>query len=116
VELDPRTVRAFGDPDTDEGRSLLAELFDAFVDDTRLKVERLRDALAEGEARRVRSLAHEQKGACATVGAAAMAARFYAIERQPDDPSTALRVLVEIEAALGGLADEVAALLRRTPR
>jgi HPt (histidine-containing phosphotransfer) domain-containing protein len=110
MELDLDRVRMIADPSTADGRALLGELLEAYGAHARTSLTALRDAIAAGDASRVRALAHEQKGAGGMIGAAGIAAAFALIERSSSDAAAARAAIDDITAALDRLAADVTAL------
>ena len=102
------------DPATEDGRVVLTDLFDAFDEDMRSKIARLRAAIRARDAVAVRKLAHEQKGASGMVGAAGLAGLFLAIERAASDPDAAETALARVEEGLARLDAEVREFIRRS--
>lgn len=113
MELDPDRVRMLADPATADGRAMLGELLDAYAAHARASLTALREAVAAGDASRVRALAHEQKGAGGMIGAAGIAAAFALIETSSSDAAAARAAIDDITAALDRLAAEVTALVGR---
>ena len=63
-----------------EDEELMRELATSLIDDTALHMPELAEAVEQADSPRCASLAHYVKGACANVGAAAMAAVLKTIE------------------------------------
>ncbi len=63
---------------------IIAEVLDSFVAAAPADLERIVRALVDGDLAAARRAAHGVKGACATVGAEALAAACHRIERLPD--------------------------------
>ena len=77
-----------------------AGLMAMFVDETRSRLERLRDAIEADDADAVAGLAHSLKGSSASFGAARMAALAGAIEQAAaGDPDELLELQAELEQA-----------------
>lgn len=113
MEFDPDRVRLLGDPDTADGRALLADLFDAYVAHMRAALTDMRHALAAGDSARVRALAHEQKGASGMVGAAEIAAVLGSIEAAPGQAALVSAALETARSSLARLEREVHVLVGR---
>lgn len=64
-----------------EDTELMRELVDALVDDATSQIPALTDAVEHADATRCARLAHYVKGACANVGAVALAVLMKRIER-----------------------------------
>lgn len=114
MELDLGRVRSLVDPETAGSRVRLAELYDAYLSHARVSLVDLRDALAAGDASRVRAVAHAQKGASGMVGATRIAAAFAGIEQAPDDRDAIAGALDLIADALTRLVQDVNTLTGRS--
>jgi HPt (histidine-containing phosphotransfer) domain-containing protein len=115
VELDPARLGLLGDLGTPEGRQAVIDLFEAYLNDTRSKLSQLAAALEQGDAARVKALAHEQKGASGMVGATRLAGHFAAIEQSPGSHPEVGRHLALIGPALERLGENLNALLHAPP-
>ena len=85
---------------------VIAEVLDSFAAEAPSEIERIVTALAEGDLTAARLASHGLRGACASVGAEALAAACLRIERHPEG-SPAPRP----DAARATLADAWASLL-----
>ncbi len=99
------------------GLDLLSELVEVFHRDTPVRLDRLRNALQEGDASTLRQVAHTLKGTASGVGATeatAVCARLEAVARN-GDMEAAGALVAEAEAELGrvGRALESLALAGR---
>lgn len=88
-------------------QELMRELMCALVDDTAQHVDLIRMAVSSGDAKGCARLAHSAKGACANLGARAMAEALRALERDAveDDLSGCDRRIPELSAGLVALRD-----------
>jgi CheY-like chemotaxis protein len=69
----------------DGNPGIIADVLDAFVAQAPADLDRIVGALAEGDLALARRAAHGVKGACATIGADALAAAVRRIEQLPED-------------------------------
>lgn len=90
-----------------EDDELMGQLLTALIDDTARQIPLLEVAIREQDAPKCARLAHYSKGACANVGANAVAAVLEAMERQAASGSVS-----ECSAQLARLASEVERLRR----
>jgi HPt (histidine-containing phosphotransfer) domain-containing protein len=88
---------------------LMGQILTALIDDTARQIPLLEVAIREQDARKCARLAHYSKGACANVGANAVAAALEAIERQAASGS-----VVECGVQLAALATEVERLRQQS--
>ncbi|MGC4085127.1 MAG: Hpt domain-containing protein [Vicinamibacterales bacterium] len=75
--IDSARTAAFGDPETEPGRSALIEIFRVYFDNVSAACAQMRRAASSEE---VRAHAHRAKGASGVVGAVALTAAFADIE------------------------------------
>ena len=61
--------------------AFLDQILDTFVETTRVDIEQLAQAVRQGDNHKVRHLAHRIKGACALVGAEALASMADRVEQ-----------------------------------
>ena len=85
-----------------EDVDLMRELVVSLVDDASSQIPALMDAIDHGDSSRCARLAHYVKGACANVGAVALAALMKSIERD-----AAAGDFVACRVALGNLNTEL---------
>jgi HPt (histidine-containing phosphotransfer) domain-containing protein len=78
VVLDTEQLQdvTLGDPE------LMREIVSELVSDTAAQLETLQQTLAGGDPQRCARVAHTAKGACANVGARALAELFFTVERK----------------------------------
>ena len=82
------------------------KLFTVFVDQQPLKIEEMRQALADGDLKEVAFMAHTLKGGAATMGAEVLKDRAYEVEKaaKTEDADLAER---EIEALASELEETI---------
>jgi HPt (histidine-containing phosphotransfer) domain-containing protein len=87
---------------TFDDRELMQELLTSLLDDTARQLRLMDAAIQEHDPKQTMRLAHSCKGACANVGANAVAAALRKIEQQ-----AALEAFDECAVTLGALAREL---------
>ena len=93
--------------------SLLQEIIDAFLCDSTMRLESLRQAAAEGDAQVLKQAAHALKGASANIGAKVMAALSQELQAMGEEGSTAgaTPVIEQLEAEFARARSELEAEL-----
>ena len=108
-EFDLARTLALGDPDTDEGRAALVEIFRVYFDDLSATVTAMRSSLSSDE---LRAHAHRAKGASGVVGAAALMASFDDLEsRAAAGEDLAAHTYDDLECQLASLRRTVSGRL-----
>ncbi len=87
---------------TMDDHDLMREILSSLIDDTSRQVPLLKTAIQEQDSQRCMRLAHYSKGACANVGATAIAEVLKQIERR-----AATGDFVECSVSLAALAQEI---------
>jgi HPt (histidine-containing phosphotransfer) domain-containing protein len=105
--IDPATLEALRDLEDDAHPGFVAQVLQVFLDSAATTLRALQAAVAVGDAAQLRAAAHSLKGASASIGGAAVAARCAELERLDDLDAAGSRELLDgLEQELGRLRRE----------
>jgi HPt (histidine-containing phosphotransfer) domain-containing protein len=109
--LDPAAVQQLRALDSESGGGLVAELLELFEKGTPERVQRMREALASGDAKVVEREAHSLKGSCGALGAVELLELCAELERlaRRGDLSDAPARIDGIEASFAAVRLEMIA-------
>ncbi len=108
-EFDLARTLALGDPDTEEGRTALVEIFRAYFDNVSATIAAMRSSTSSDD---VKAHAHRAKGASGVVGASGLIASFDDLEsRAAAGEDVAADTYDELERQLASLRRTVSARL-----
>jgi HPt (histidine-containing phosphotransfer) domain-containing protein len=106
--LNPDTIAALREMDEPGSHAFLSEIIDAYLSDTRIRMDVLRSCIGTKDAVGIAKAAHAIKGSSLNIGAERMAALMHAIERQAKAGDDAVAVSlkeagIELELVVSAL-------------